>query len=226
MLYMLSKRDTFACFECLSSPPDATQRLGAILPVHLVLSSNVRVGKYPLMANDATLWTFLAGPFQHSPALTGTCLVECGQGFGSSKSEFRTPPVAGAKRAGLPCEASASLLWVGSMTGRPSVPQERGSASKRRAGSIHNQLFRIALVIRSLMHMPVRVPCDASAQLSVAQLMARCRTTDRSYRGYRGGWGPVSPLREFDFTACFEVGTTLLTLLVVLLVTSLPPLGK
>ena len=138
MLYMLSKRDTFACFECLSSSPDATQRLGAILPVHLVLSSNVRVGKYPLMANDATLWTFLAGLFQHSPALTGTCLVECGQGFGSSKSEFRTHPVVGAKRTELPCEASASLLWVGPMTGRRSVPQERGSASKRRAGSIHS----------------------------------------------------------------------------------------
>jgi len=48
--------------------------------------------------------------------------------------------------------------------------------------------------------------------------MATCRTT---YHGPREGWGPVSALREFDLTPCFEEGIILSTLLVVLLVVSL-----
>jgi len=48
--------------------------------------------------------------------------------------------------------------------------------------------------------------------------MATCRTT---YHGHREGWGPVSTLREFDLTPCFEDGIVLSTLLVVLLVVSL-----
>jgi hypothetical protein len=48
--------------------------------------------------------------------------------------------------------------------------------------------------------------------------MATCRTTDH---GHREGWGPVSTLREFDLTPCFEEGIILSTLLVVLLVVSL-----
>lgn len=59
---------------------------------------------------------------------------------------------------------------------------------------------------------------DASVLLSVALLMATCRTT---YHGHREGWGPVSTLREFDLTPCFEEGIVLSTLLVVLLVVSL-----
>jgi hypothetical protein len=48
--------------------------------------------------------------------------------------------------------------------------------------------------------------------------MATCRTT---YDGAHEGWGPVSRLREFDLTPCFEEGILLSTLLVLLLVVSL-----
>ena len=48
--------------------------------------------------------------------------------------------------------------------------------------------------------------------------MAACRTT---YHGHREGWGPVSSLREFDLTPCFEEGIILSTLLVFVLVVSL-----
>lgn len=47
--------------------------------------------------------------------------------------------------------------------------------------------------------------------------MATCRTT---YHGHHEGWGPVSTLREFDLTPCFEEGIVLSTLLVALLVVS------
>jgi hypothetical protein len=60
MLYMLSKRDTFMCPECLSSSPSITQKMRVIFLVRLLLS-NVRVDKYPLMTNDATLRARLAG---------------------------------------------------------------------------------------------------------------------------------------------------------------------
>lgn len=43
--------------------------------------------------------------------------------------------------------------------------------------------------------------------------MATCRDSE--------GWGPVSQLREFDLTPCFEEGILLSTLLVVLLVSAL-----
>ena len=61
-------------------------------------------------------------------------------------------------------------------------------------------------------------PTDASTQMFVALSMATCRTT---YGGHHEGWGPVSTLREFDLTPCFEEGIVLSTLLVVLLVVSL-----
>lgn len=48
--------------------------------------------------------------------------------------------------------------------------------------------------------------------------MRSCKTT---YRGHHEGWGPVSTLREFDFTPCFEEGILLSTLYVVLFVVSL-----
>lgn len=48
--------------------------------------------------------------------------------------------------------------------------------------------------------------------------MISCKTT---YRGHREGWGPVSTLREFDFTPCFEEGILLSTLYVALFVVSL-----
>ena len=48
--------------------------------------------------------------------------------------------------------------------------------------------------------------------------MATCRT---AYHGRHEGWGPVSTLREFDFTPCFEEGIVLSTLLVALLILSL-----
>jgi len=48
--------------------------------------------------------------------------------------------------------------------------------------------------------------------------MATCRTT---YHGHHERWGPVSKLREFDLTPCFEEGIILSTLLVVLLLVSL-----
>jgi len=48
--------------------------------------------------------------------------------------------------------------------------------------------------------------------------METCRTT---YHGHHEGWGPVSKLREFDLTPCFEEGIVLSTLLVVLLAVSL-----
>ena len=53
-------------------------------------------------------------------------------------------------------------------------------------------------------------PSDAS--------MATCRTAHHSHRE---GWGPVSKLRVFDLTPCFEEGVILSTLLVILLVVSL-----
>jgi len=59
---------------------------------------------------------------------------------------------------------------------------------------------------------------DAPAHFLVAVSMATCRTT---YHGRSEGWGPVSKLREFDLTPCFEEGIILSTLLVVLLVVSL-----
>ena len=61
-------------------------------------------------------------------------------------------------------------------------------------------------------------PSDASAPLLVALSMAKCRTT---HHGHREEWGPVSTLREFDLTPCFEEGIILSTLLVLLLVVSL-----
>lgn len=61
-------------------------------------------------------------------------------------------------------------------------------------------------------------PSDASAPLPVTLSMATCRST---YHGHREGWGPVSTLREFDLTPCFEEGIILSTLLVILLVASL-----
>ena len=48
--------------------------------------------------------------------------------------------------------------------------------------------------------------------------MSTCRTT---YHGHHEGWGPVSTLREFDLTPCFEEGIILSTPLVVLLLVSL-----
>ena len=42
-----------------------------------------------------------------------------------------------------------------------------------------------------------------------------------AYHGRHEGWGPVSALREFDLTPCFEEGILLSTLLVLLLVVSL-----
>jgi len=48
--------------------------------------------------------------------------------------------------------------------------------------------------------------------------MATCRTT---YHGHHEGWGPVSTLREFDLTPCFEEGIVLSNILLVLLVVSL-----
>lgn len=51
-----------------------------------------------------------------------------------------------------------------------------------------------------------------------ASTMATCRT---AYHGHLEGWGPVSTLREFDFTPCFEEGIVLSTLVVALLVLSL-----
>ena len=59
---------------------------------------------------------------------------------------------------------------------------------------------------------------DASSPFLVAFSMATCRT---NYHGHREGWGPVSTLREFDLTPCFEEGILLSTLLAVLLVVSL-----
>ena len=48
--------------------------------------------------------------------------------------------------------------------------------------------------------------------------MATCRT---AYHRHHEGWGPVSTLREFDLTPCFEEGIVLSTLLVALLVLSI-----
>lgn len=48
--------------------------------------------------------------------------------------------------------------------------------------------------------------------------MVTCRTT---YHGDHEGWGPVSTLREFDLTPCFEEGILLSSLLIVLLAVSL-----
>lgn len=48
--------------------------------------------------------------------------------------------------------------------------------------------------------------------------MATCKT---AYNGHHEGWGPVSRLREFDLTPCFEEGIVLSTLLVALLIISL-----
>ena len=46
MLYMLSKPDALACFECLGSGPSIAQKMRVGCPVHPLLS-HVRVGKYP-----------------------------------------------------------------------------------------------------------------------------------------------------------------------------------
>ena len=59
---------------------------------------------------------------------------------------------------------------------------------------------------------------NASVPFLAALSMATCRTT---YHGHREGWGPVSTLRVFDLTPCFEEGIILSTLLVILLVVSL-----
>lgn len=62
---------------------------------------------------------------------------------------------------------------------------------------------------------------DASAPSLVTLSMPTCGTI---YHGHREGWGPVSSLREFDLTPCFEEGIILPTLLVVLLLISLSSL--
>ena len=54
MLYMLCKRDGFVCLECLGSGLGIAQKTRVIFLVNLVLP-NVRVDKYSLMTNDATL---------------------------------------------------------------------------------------------------------------------------------------------------------------------------
>lgn len=70
ILYVLSKHDTLACFECLGFGSSVMQRPAVIFPIYL-LPSNVRVGKYPLVTNLVRpVLARAEGQSQYSPALT------------------------------------------------------------------------------------------------------------------------------------------------------------
>jgi hypothetical protein len=90
--YLLSKRDAFACLECLGSGPRITQKLRVVFP------SNVRVDKYPLLTNGAS-----RGPRRQSPVLV---LSSQDEGFDPIDRNLKS--LRGAKRMDLPCEASPS----------------------------------------------------------------------------------------------------------------------
>ena len=72
-------------------------------------------------------------------------------------------------------------------------------------------------------HTPLPQPTTRPHRLSSRCPMASCTS---AYHGHREGWGPVSTLREFDLTPCFEEGIILPTLLVVLLLVSLSRLWR
>jgi hypothetical protein len=112
---------------------------------------------------------------QHSPALA---LYSADEGFDPIDRNLRRvslqAPGLGAKRIDPPREASTSPLRVGPIASRRSTPQERGSASERRAWSVC-RLFRVVLVIHSLMSM-VHVPCDASAPMPVVRRWRRAES--------------------------------------------------
>ena len=104
-----------------------------------------------------------------------------------------------------PCEASASLHWVGPMTSRRSVPQKRGWLRPVHLSTL------LPGRARHLFSKPmVHVPCDAYVPWSAAPSMATCGTT--ADHGCREGSGPVSTLRGFHLTPCFEEQIILSTL--------------
>jgi hypothetical protein len=192
MLYMLSKRDTFMGLECLSSGPSITQKMRVIFLVRLLLS-NVRVDKYPLMTNDASLrarLVDLANTYQH-PSCRAMSVAE---GFDPISRSLISPRSSVPREWVLP--ARQALLLSGRANDKPPIRSPRAGVGFETACRVH--LPTVPGRPRHPFPKPmVYAPCDAFAPLPVAPLMTACRTADYDYRG---GWGPVSTLREFDLT--------------------------